>query len=80
MTSLSRSKNGKTVHEPGCRTRGEKIPWLWADGKTLKEIAQTLIDARIDHEVVPCKVCLFDVSWNYAVSGDFGFLMIEPTR
>lgn len=38
-----RDKTGRTVHLAGCKVRGHRVPWLWANDRSDHVVATTIL-------------------------------------
>ena len=54
-TRFARSKDGKTVHRSDCTVRGARFPWQWAEGRSDREIAYTILNTPW---LYPCRRCM----------------------
>ena len=53
MTRLVRNRDGKMVHDSGCRVRGERVPWEWAEAATDDEVQRFIVRLGL----LCCKRC-----------------------
>lgn len=49
-----RDRTGRTVHLAGCKVRGERAPWHYADDKTDRQIAYLILNTPW---LRPCRRC-----------------------
>jgi methylphosphotriester-DNA--protein-cysteine methyltransferase len=52
VTTLRRSRWGNVYHRADCPRLKASLPWIWAEGKTRAEVAETLRNG-----LRPCQQC-----------------------
>jgi hypothetical protein len=52
VTVLRRNSKSNTYHRAGCGLAPRTVPWIWAEGKTRAEVADTERNG-----LHPCKAC-----------------------